>query len=74
MRLGRLADSAGLTVAQLQLLAEARRTRAFASAMAEDNAAFAAWLAKGAPDEAAPDPEAALTRWQAEARATRARA
>ena len=65
MRLGRLAASAGLTVAQLELLAEARRTRAFAAAMGEDNAAFADWLAQGVAAGEAPDPEAALNRWHA---------
>jgi hypothetical protein len=74
MRLGRLAASAGLTVGQLELLAEARRTRAFAAAIGEDNAVFADWLARGAPADEAPDPEAALDRWQAaQTRPSRAR-
>jgi hypothetical protein len=75
MRLGRLAASAGLTVAQLECLAEARRTRAFAAAMGEDNAAFAEWLDRGAPADDAPDPEAAIDRWKAaQARPARAKA
>lgn len=65
LNLGRLAASAGLTVAELSALVQARRTRALAAAMREDNAVVADWLARGAPADDAPDPEAAIKRWQA---------